>query len=93
MTSLVRVSDVQYHLVTCCLDAGARGIMDPRIEIREQIEEIVKYSKYPSLGVRGCSINKGHNDYKTEALIPFVQKANRENFIIVQIERKKPLKI
>jgi 2-keto-3-deoxy-L-rhamnonate aldolase RhmA len=41
--------------------------------------------------VRGCSINKGHNDYKAEALIPFVQKANKENFVIVQIERKKAI--
>ena len=91
MTPLVRVPDLQYHLIARCLDAGAQGIMVPRIETREQVEEIVKYVKYPPLGVRGCSINKGHNDYKAEALIPFVQKANKENFVIVQIERKKAI--
>lgn len=91
MTPLVRVPDLQYHLIARCLDAGAQGIMVPRIETRDQVEEIVKYVKYPPLGVRGCSINKGHNDYKAEALLPFVQKANRENFVIVQIERKKAI--
>jgi 2-keto-3-deoxy-L-rhamnonate aldolase RhmA len=62
--------------------------MVTRIEIREQVEEIVKY---PPLKERGCSINKEHNDYKAEALIPFIQKANKENFVIVQIERKKAI--
>ncbi len=91
MTALVRVPDLQYHLIARCLDAGAQGIMVPRVETREQVENIVSFSKYPPLGERGCSINKGHNDYQAEALIPFVEKANKENVVILQIERKKAI--
>ena len=91
MTALVRVPDLQYHLIARCLDAGAQGFMAPRIESKQQAEKAVRYSKYPPSGVRGCSVNKGHNDYRTEALIPFIQKANSENLVILQIERKKAI--
>jgi len=88
MTPLVRVPNLEYHLIARCLDAGAQGFMVPRIENRKQAELAVSYSKYPPQGERGCSINKGHNDYQSESLIPFVQKANQQNFVILQIERK-----
>jgi 2-keto-3-deoxy-L-rhamnonate aldolase RhmA len=91
MVPLVRVPELQYHFIARCLDAGAQGIMIPRVETREQVEAIVSFSKYPPVGERGCSINKGHNDYQSEALIPFMEKANRENIVILQIERKKAM--
>lgn len=91
MVPLVRVPDLAYHFIARCLDAGAQGIMVPRIETRDQVEAFVSYVKYPPLGVRGCSINKGHNDYKSEPLLPFVEKANRENLVILQIEREKAI--
>lgn len=91
ITPLVRVPNLEYHLIARCLDAGAQGFMVPRIETREQAQMAVSYSKYPPEGERGCSINKGHNDYKTEPLLPFIKKANAENFVILQIERKKAI--
>ena len=92
MTPLVRVPDLQYHFIARCLDAGAQGIMVPRVETREQVERIISYSKYPPSGERGCSINKGHNDYKSEGLVRFIEKANRENLVILQIERERAIK-
>jgi len=88
MTPLVRVPDLQYHFIARCLDAGAQGFMVPRIETREQAEKAVAYSKYPPMGERGCSINKGHNNYKGDDLLKFVSNANEENLVILQIERK-----
>ena len=41
MTPLVRVADLQYHLIARCLDAGAQGIMVPRVETRQQVERII----------------------------------------------------
>lgn len=88
ITPFVRIPDLQYHLIARCLDAGAQGFMVPRIETREQAEKAVSYSKYPPLGERGCSINKGHNNYRSDDLISFIKNANEENFVILQIERK-----
>ncbi len=88
ITPFVRVPDLQYHFIARCLDAGAQGFMVPRIETREQAEKAVAYSKYPPMGERGCSINKGHNNYRGEDLLSFIKDANRENMVILQIERK-----
>jgi len=85
---LVRVPDAEYHLIARVLDAGAQGIMVPRIESREQVERVVRYAKYPPDGERGCSVLKGHADYRLEPQLEFARQANRENMIILQIERK-----
>src|SRR5688572_16862729 len=42
MAGLVRVSEVHYSLVTRALDAGAEGIVLPRVESREQCEDLVR---------------------------------------------------
>jgi 2-dehydro-3-deoxyglucarate aldolase/4-hydroxy-2-oxoheptanedioate aldolase len=88
MTPFVRVSDDQYHLVARVLDAGAQGIMVPRVERPEQVENVVHWSKFPLEGSRGCSILKGHSDYQPQPLQEFTRHLNRENMVILQIERK-----
>lgn len=88
MTPLVRVPDGQYHLIARVLDAGAEGFMVPRVENREQVEYIVSCAKYPPLGKRGASIMKGHNDFQKADLYDFTRWMNRENLVILQIERK-----
>lgn len=86
MTCLVRVSDCEYHLIARMLDAGAEGIMVPRVETREQVEYILRSAKYPPVGRRGVSVAKGHNEYQSADPIAFTAHANRENLIILQIE-------
>jgi len=88
---LVRVPNDEYHLMARILDAGAMGIMIPRIETREQVERIIENTHYPPVGVRGCSVPKGHNNFRTQDLWEFTEQANRENMIILQIERKKAI--
>jgi len=61
--------------------------MVPRVETRAQVEYIVQSALYPPLGQRGCSVNKGHNDLRSENEWLFTETANRENLIILQIER------
>jgi 2-dehydro-3-deoxyglucarate aldolase/4-hydroxy-2-oxoheptanedioate aldolase len=89
MTPLVRVPDDQYHLVARVLDAGAQGIMVPRVEHREQVEKVVQWARFPPDGCRGCSVLKGHSDYQPQRLQEFTQHVNRENMVIVQIERRR----
>jgi 2-keto-3-deoxy-L-rhamnonate aldolase RhmA len=87
ITPLVRVPNDEYHLMVRPLDAGAQGIMIPRMETRAQVERIVDSCMYPPQGSRGCSVNKGHNDYQPQVEWEFAEEANRENLIILQIER------
>lgn len=88
MTPLVRVPDGQYHVIAPLLDAGAQGIMVPRVETKDQVEHVVSCAKYPPLGKRGCSVAKGHNEYQNADIHEFTEHSNRETLIIIQIERR-----
>ena len=88
MIPLVRVPDNQYHLIARVLDAGACGVMIPRVEKREQAENAVQAVRYPPLGQRGLAVARGHNDYRRQNSLTFSEEANRENLVIVQIESK-----
>ena len=89
VTPLVRVPDAEYHLLVRPLDLGAEGIMIPRVETRAQVERIVECTRFPPLGKRGCSVDKGQNDFVPQNAWPFTEEANRENLIILQIERRR----
>jgi 2-dehydro-3-deoxyglucarate aldolase/4-hydroxy-2-oxoheptanedioate aldolase len=89
VTPLVRVPDAEYHLMCRPLDLGAQGIMIPRVETKAQVEQIVECTVYPPLGRRGCSVNKGHNDFAPQNLWAFSGQANQENLIVLQIERRR----
>ena len=88
VTPLVRVPNDQYHLVARVLDAGAQGVMIPRVEERSRVEQVASWCRYPPEGCRGCSILKGHTDYRPEPMSEFTKQVNRENLLILQIERK-----
>lgn len=88
---LVRVPNDEYHLMARVLDAGAMGIMVPRIETREQVQRIISDTHYPPVGARGCSVPKGHNNFLPQEVWEFTEQANRETMIILQIERKKAI--
>lgn len=88
MVPLVRVPDNQYPLIARVLDAGAQGVMIPRVETPEQAERAVQAVRYPPIGQRGLAVARGHNDYKRQDPIAFAEEANRENLVIVQIESK-----
>jgi 2-keto-3-deoxy-L-rhamnonate aldolase RhmA len=89
VTPLVRVPDAEYHLLVRPLDLGAQGIMIPRVETKAQVEQIVECVHFPPLGNRGCSVDKGQNDFAPQDAWSFTEQANRENLIILQIERRK----
>jgi 2-keto-3-deoxy-L-rhamnonate aldolase RhmA len=86
MVPLVRVPDNQYHLIARVMDAGAQGVMIPRVETAEQAALAVQRVRYPPMGKRGLAVTRGHNDYKRQDALTFSAEANRENLVIVQIE-------
>ncbi len=65
--------------------------MIPRIETKAQVERIVECLKYPPVGIRGLSADKGHNDFAAQGMWEFAEEANRENLIILQIEQEKAI--
>ena len=91
VTPLVRVPGYAYEYLVRPMDAGAMGVMVPRIESRAQVESIVECLMYPPVGVRGLSADKGHNDFSAQDMWGFAEQANKENLIILQIEQEKAI--
>jgi len=66
------------------LDAGAMGVVTPRVETREMAEEMVRWMKYPPWGERGAGPRLAafrDPDY--------FRTANEETMVIVMIETVK----
>jgi len=88
ITPMVRVPEIGYQLYARLLDAGAQGIMTPRVESAAQVREIVKYTKYPPVGQRGFSRLAGHVNYSEIDFGHFISHANDNLPNIIQIESK-----
>ncbi len=87
VSPIVRVSDVQYNLVTRVLDAGAEGIIAPRVERPVQCQDLVRFSRYRPQGERGISTFAGHNNFRAiPDVAAFVAARNRDIMLIAQIE-------
>jgi 2-keto-3-deoxy-L-rhamnonate aldolase RhmA len=86
LAPIVRVPDTQYHLISRPLDAGALGLMIPRVETGEQAQEAVSCSHFPPMGRRGSAMRPILTDYEPTAVADYLPRANDEIVIIAQIE-------
>jgi 2-keto-3-deoxy-L-rhamnonate aldolase RhmA len=50
---IVRIADTLYHLLSPCLDAGATGVLVPRVESAEQARTVVEAARFPPDGRKG----------------------------------------
>ena len=83
-----RVPDIEYAPLSRVLDIGARGVMVPRVETREQAEMIVRSLKYGPLGRRGVAVGVAHDLYSPGGQDSFA-RINEEISVIVLLETKK----
>ena len=88
ISPLVRVGETRYHQYAAILDAGARGIMTPRVESVEQIRAINRFIKYPPEGERGFSRLAAHVDFAEIDFHEYVVQANQNILNVIQIESK-----
>jgi 2-keto-3-deoxy-L-rhamnonate aldolase RhmA len=92
LPSIVRVPSIERHFVSRALDAGATGLMIPRIESREDVEKVNAWAKYAPDGDRGVAFGIAHTDYgdfRQLDGVQYTQQANAEILIIGQIETVK----
>ncbi|HEX4487913.1 MAG TPA: aldolase/citrate lyase family protein [Terriglobales bacterium] len=85
---MARVPDLAYAPISRLLDLGARGVMVPRVETREQAEKVVAELKYPPMGRRGVALGIAHDAYQAGGP-EFFAKANEENAVILLLETAK----
>ncbi len=89
---MVRVPTGNYTYMARALDLGARGLMIPMVEDKNQAENIVESCRYPLKGRRGAAFGFAQCDYQNQAVKPKINTYNRRNLIIAQIETEKGLK-
>ena len=85
---IARVPDVAFAPLSRVLDLGARGVMVPRVETREQAEEIVSQLKYAPIGRRGVALGIAHDLYRAGGA-EFFANANEEIAVILLLETEK----
>ena len=87
ITPLVRVPEPERFYISRFLDIGAQGIVIPRVESAEVVDQIVSYGRYAPDGTRGAALGGRHTDFgavadQTETLA----EANRQVLLSIQIE-------
>ena len=86
MTVIARVPDNLYHLLARPLDVGIEGVLCPRVDSREEAEQIVMAVKYAPLGDRGVSVSGIATGYRPTTTKAYLEEANANTLIAVQIE-------
>ncbi len=86
ITPIVRVTDLTYFHIAQTMDAGAQGIMLPRVTHADQAREAVQMMKYAPLGRRGCALARGHTEFQSGPLPDTLEALNNESFLIIQVE-------
>lgn len=89
LTPIVRVPDHQYTYVSQSLDAGAQGIMFPRVYSFDEAKKCVDMTYYPPLGRRGNALNRGHTTFQGGVDLQTAMNAhNEQTMVIIQAETK-----
>jgi 2-dehydro-3-deoxyglucarate aldolase/4-hydroxy-2-oxoheptanedioate aldolase len=88
LTPLVRIADIEYSLVARMLDCGAFGIIAPRIERPEQVENLVRIMKFPPRGHRGYGLRNIINDFEFTGAQSEMDSSDEETMVIPQVETK-----
>lgn len=88
LTPIVRVPDHAYPWIAQALDAGAQGIMAPRIETPEQVAGVVRCMKYPPAGARGNAQGLGSMSFRSGPAAEVLARSNGETFLVVQVETR-----
>jgi 2-dehydro-3-deoxyglucarate aldolase/4-hydroxy-2-oxoheptanedioate aldolase len=93
MSPLVRVPQAEALRadVKRALDSGAHGVLVPRVETREQAEQVASATRFPPDGTRGVAGSVRANNYGKD-FNAYVEAAQSELLTIVVIETHKGAK-
>lgn len=83
---IVRVPDAEYHLIARTLDAGADGVIVPRVGNPRQAADVASWVKFPPQGRRGFGAGPLLYDYESVPLADAVKHFNENTVVIVQAE-------
>ena len=68
------------------LDSGASGLLVPQLKTRQDVENVVKWSRYQPIGDRGMALSRQHTFFETGNAPETMQRLNEEILVAIQIE-------
>jgi 2-keto-3-deoxy-L-rhamnonate aldolase RhmA len=86
LDSFVRLAATDYATVMRPLEAGAGGIMAAQVRNARQAAEVVYWSKFHPLGLRGVNGSGVDGRYGTLTRDEYFRRANADTFVAIQIE-------
>jgi 4-hydroxy-2-oxoheptanedioate aldolase len=86
ITPMARIRKGDYWTYSRPFEAGATGIMVPHCRSAAEAEQIVRFSRFAPLGLRGIDGVEAAADYGLAPTAEYMAHANRETFVCVQIE-------
>lgn len=89
LPALVRVADATIHHLAAALDAGAAGVVVPRVSSAGTAAGAVRASRYPPQGERGIGPGRAAGYGRTIA--DALARANETTLVAVQIETRTAL--
>ena len=84
--AVMRVKPANYSDLLPLLEAGASGIMLPRVRCVEEVREVIAAMKYPPMGRRGYDAIHADARFGLGSPADYMAEANRETTLLVQIE-------
>ena len=81
---LIRVPALEEAWIKKCLDAGADGIIVPKVGSAAEAAQVVRFSKYPPMGSRSVGLARAHG-YGTQ-FSAYLNLANDAVAVVLQIE-------
>ena len=75
-----RVTDKEYAYMSKVLDMGADGILVPRVESVEEAQNIIRYTRFPPKGKKGCG------GFSLLRNVDGVENFNSTKVLLLQIE-------
>lgn len=89
LTPIVRPpGTLKPHDLTRPLDAGAQGLLLPSIDNAEQIEAIVRATKYHPRGNRPMNLRGPHTDYHAGSPREIINHLNAETLTVIMVESR-----
>lgn len=86
LDSFVRLPATDYASIMRALEAGSGGVMVSMIESAEHAEQAVSWAKFGPRGRRGLNGANRDGGFGLEPIPQYVERANRETFVGIQIE-------
>jgi len=84
--ALLRVKPANHTDLLWLLESGARGLMLPRVRHPDEVAAVVRMLKFHPHGSRGADVVHADSDFGRAPLADYLATANRETFLVVQIE-------